>query len=69
MNDLIPGQIDQQMFAENIPTDGRKPFRQFVDDKLIPYGGMALGVPLAAGKAVGNLLSNNDLGGKQIKII
>lgn len=65
MNELNPAQVDQMMFDQNQPTDTRKPFRQFVDDKLIPYGGMAAAVPLGAANAVGNILSGAQLTGRQ----
>lgn len=65
MNELNPAQVDQMMFDQNQPTDTRKPFRQFVDDKLIPYGGMVAAAPLATASAVGNILSGAQLTGRQ----
>lgn len=65
MNNLNPTQLDQMMFDQNQPTDTRKPLRQFVDDKLIPYGGMAAAVPLGAAQALGGIISGASLQGKQ----
>lgn len=65
MNNLEPAQLDQMMFDQNQPTDTRKPFRQFVDDKLIPYGGMTAAVPLGAAQALGGIISGASLQGRQ----
>lgn len=65
MNELNPAQVDQMMFDQNQPTDTRKPFRQFVDDKLIPYGSMAAAVPLGAAQALGGIVSGASLQGRQ----
>lgn len=68
MNELNQTQIDQTRFDQNIPMDTRKPFRQFVDDKLIPYGGAMAAVPLGIAGGIVNIASKASLTPKEINI-
>ncbi len=61
MNELNQAQLDQTRFEQNLPMDTRKPFRQFVDDKLIPYGGALAAVPLGIAGGVANIASKASL--------
>lgn len=55
MNELTPNTVDQ------LRTDDRKPFRQFVDDKLIPYGGTLAAIPMGIAQGIGNVAANASL--------
>lgn len=68
MNELNQTQLDQTRFDQNIPMDSRKPFRQFVDDKLIPYGGALAAVPLGIVGGVANIASKASLTPRTIQL-
>ena len=68
MNELNPTQIDQSRFDQNIPMDTRKPLRQFIDDKLIPYGGVMAAVPLGIAGGIANVASKASLTPRTIQL-
>lgn len=68
MNELTPGALDQAKFDQNIPYDTRKPLRSFIDDKLMPYAGPALAIPLGAVGAIGGIINGASAAPRQIQI-
>lgn len=59
MNELQPHQLDQALFNESV--DQRKPFRQFMDDTVMPNAGMIAAPPMMAISALANLKRTTNL--------
>ncbi len=68
MNELTPGQLDMSQFDSYAPIDERKPLRKFIDDKLMPYAGPAMAIPMGAVGAINGIMSGASLTPRQIQI-
>ena len=52
-NELTPNEVDQMRYQPE-----KKPLREFIDNKVIPNAGAAVGLPIAAVTALSNIKRN-----------